>query len=65
MSDIALPAPDGHRGNGEPSADEFERAYAARSGITVAALRAHGRIVRPCECGDVLCEGWQSVRAEP
>jgi hypothetical protein len=43
------------------TADEFERAYAARSGITVEALRAAGKVVRPCDCGDDGCEGWQSL----
>jgi len=44
------------------TADEFERRYAERSGITVAQLRALGRVVRPCDCGAEDCEGWQSVR---
>lgn len=43
------------------TADEFEAAYAERSGITVARLRELGRIVAPCECGDDTCEGWQST----
>lgn len=46
------------------SRDDFEREYAERSGITVERLRALGRIVRPCHCGDALCEGWQSVNGE-
>ena len=43
------------------TAEEFEVAYAARSGVTVAELRAAGRVVVPCQCGQVTCQGWQSV----
>lgn len=43
------------------TAEEFERRYAERSGVTVERLRELGRVVRPCTCGDDLCEGWQSV----
>lgn len=43
------------------TADEFEAAYAARSGLTVEKLRALGRIVAPCNCGDQGCDGWQST----
>lgn len=39
--------------------DEFEQSYAARSGITVAQLRALGRSAEPCDCGDESCMGWQ------
>lgn len=46
------------------TAEEFERQYAERSGITVERLRELGRIVAPCDCGDELCEGWQSTTAE-
>jgi hypothetical protein len=46
------------------TADEFEAAYAKRSRTTVAKLRAYGRIVAPCNCGDAMCEGWQSTTAE-
>lgn len=46
------------------TADEFERAYAERSGITVEQLRAAGRVVAPCRCGEDICEGWQSINAE-
>jgi hypothetical protein len=45
------------------TADEFERAYAARAGITVEELRQY-RTVRPCNCGDATCEGWQSISHE-
>lgn len=46
------------------TAEEFERQYAERSGITVEQLRGLGRIVAPCDCGDETCEGWQSTTAE-
>lgn len=45
------------------SADEFERGYAKRSGLTVAELRATGRTVQPCHCGEPDCPGWQSVKS--
>jgi hypothetical protein len=43
------------------TAEEFERAYAERSSVTVQWLRDQGRVVRPCHCDDPECEGWQSV----
>lgn len=46
------------------TADEFERQYAARSGISVEQLRQLGREVRPCDCGEDDCEGWQSISTE-
>lgn len=46
------------------TAEEFERAYAERSGITVEQLRELGRVVRPCHCDYEECEGWQSVSKE-
>ncbi len=46
------------------TAEEFERQYAERSGITVEQLRKMGRIVVPCDCDYELCEGWQSTTAE-
>lgn len=46
------------------TADEFERGYAERSGISVERLRAIGRVVRPCSCEADDCEGWQSVSFE-
>jgi hypothetical protein len=46
------------------TAEEFERQYAERSGITVEQLRELGRIVAPCHCGDKECEGWQSTTPE-
>ena len=39
--------------------EQFEDAYANRSGVTVEWLKQHGREARPCNCGDELCEGWQ------
>lgn len=44
------------------SADEFEQGYAERSRLTVAELRAMGRTVAPCGCGEPDCPGWQSVK---
>ena len=46
------------------TAEEFELAYAARSGVTVEWLRAHGHIVAPCRCGEDGCDGWQSISRE-
>ena len=46
------------------TAEEFERQYAERSGITVEQLRELGRIVAPCNCGEAICEGWQSTTVE-
>ena len=48
--------------------DEFEARYAERSGMTVAGLRAfnaeHGRDIRPCDCGEEGCQGWQMVNVQ-
>lgn len=41
------------------TAEEFAEGYARRSGVTVEWLREHGREVRPCDCGEDGCEGWQ------
>lgn len=46
------------------TSEEFERQYAERSGITVERLRELGRIVAPCDCGEDICEGWQSTTRE-
>lgn len=46
------------------TAEEFERAYAERSGMTVERLRELGQTVRPCDCGWDGCEGWQMVSIE-
>lgn len=45
------------------TAEEFERAYAERSGRTVEELRRY-RTVRPCDCDYEGCEGWQSISYE-
>lgn len=42
----------------------FARRYAERSGVSVEWLREHGREVRPCDCGEDICEGWRMVREE-
>jgi len=39
-------------------AEEFEAAYAAMSGVTVAFLHRWGRYAAPCDCGDSMCEDW-------
>lgn len=44
--------------------DEFERAYAARSGVTVDQLHAWGRWAEPCDCGEDGCEGWAMGRQQ-
>ena len=41
------------------TAEEFARAYAERSGVTVEWLKANGREGRPCDCGWAACTGWQ------
>jgi hypothetical protein len=46
------------------SAEVFEQEYAERSDTTVEELRGLGRVVRPCDCEDETCEGWQSVSRE-
>ena len=46
------------------TAEQFEREYAERGGLTVEGLRALGRTVRWCDCGDDGCEGWQSLSLE-
>lgn len=50
------------------TADDFERQYAERSGLTVKELRDFGRVIRPCgpkyKCDDPACEGWQSTSAD-
>lgn len=45
-------------------AEEFERVYAARSGVTVEWLREQGRVVATCDCDYEFCEGFQSLSAE-
>lgn len=41
------------------SAEEFERGYAERSGLTVAEYRKRYRVV-PCDCDYEECQGWGS-----
>lgn len=43
------------------TAEEFEKGYAERSGISVEGLRREGHVVHPCDCGEEGCEGWQMV----
>lgn len=45
------------------TSEEFEKAYAERSGLTLEQLRTF-RTVRPCQCGSEMCEGWQSLSFE-
>lgn len=44
--------------------DEFEAAYAERSGVTVEWLIDNGYYAKPCHCGDEFCEGWQMMRRQ-
>lgn len=46
------------------TAEEFARQYAERSGVTVEWLREQGHDVRPCDCDDDICTGWQMVNVE-
>lgn len=39
--------------------DEFERAFAKRSGVTVERLHDAGRWAKRCHCGGVDCYGWE------
>ena len=45
------------------SREEFEQAYARRSGVALEWLLQHRHAV-PCDCGDELCEGWAMVPLE-
>lgn len=44
--------------------DEFEKAYAARSGMSMDAFRRTW-IGLPCKCGKLGCEGWAAVPRDP
>lgn len=44
--------------------EAFERAYAERSGLSVAELRRRGLQVVFCGCGEDGCCGWRMVTAE-
>lgn len=46
------------------TAEEFERQYAERCGISIQHLRDLGRVVHPCDCDWEGCEGWQSLSHE-
>ena len=46
------------------TADEFEAQYAERSGLSIAELRASGRVVVPCDCDYEGCEGWRQMSRE-
>jgi hypothetical protein len=46
------------------SREEFEKQYAARSGITVEELRELGLVVLPCDCGAENCQGWAVVHRD-
>lgn len=45
----------------EPAIEQFERAYAGRSGVTVDFLHQHGRFGAPCDCDEPDCEGFQMM----
>jgi hypothetical protein len=48
----------GANGRGEAmTAEDFERGYAERSGISLEELRRYRKPV-PCNCGEAICEGW-------
>jgi hypothetical protein len=47
----------------EAAAERWFEAYAERSKMTVARLRALGLDVYPCACGSDTCEGWAAVHA--
>jgi hypothetical protein len=57
------PLSDSQQRRKDYSAEQFERDYAERSGVTVEWLREH-RVVRPCDCREEGCDGWQSVSRE-
>jgi hypothetical protein len=46
------------------TADDFEAKYAECCGLSIAELRASGRVVAPCDCDYKGCEGWQSMSRE-
>jgi hypothetical protein len=41
--------------------EDFEAEYAARSGVSIEQIHAHGRGAVPCECDEPECLGWQMV----
>jgi len=38
--------------------EEFEKYYAANSGMSVERLHEVGFYAEPCQCGDETCLGW-------
>lgn len=46
------------------TAEEFEAAYATRSGVTVEFLHSWGRYAEPCGCGEPECGGWAMGRQQ-
>jgi hypothetical protein len=44
--------------------DEFEVAYAARSGLTVERLHELGQYAYPCRCDFEHCPGWAMLSTE-
>lgn len=44
--------------------EEFEAAYAERSGMTIELLHELGRHAIRCDCGLSGCDGWQMIRVE-
>jgi len=44
--------------------EEFAKAYAERSGITVGWLRENGREAMPCDCDYEGCAGWKMGNSE-
>lgn len=47
-----------HRYRRRMTGEEFEAAYAERSGVTVRWLHEHGRYAERCDCGGAECDGW-------
>lgn len=41
--------------------DQFESAYAKKSGITVEELHKHDQYAVPCDCGEEDCPGWKMM----
>lgn len=48
----------------QPSAEEFARRYAQRSGLTVEELHQLGYRVAVCTCGADNCKGWQMLHGD-
>ncbi|KKL51547.1 hypothetical protein LCGC14_2294410 [marine sediment metagenome] len=41
--------------------EQFEKRYAEHSDLTIVELRKLGVIIKPCDCDDKICQGWQAV----